>query len=464
MIPDYLSSGEPARLIPVTADTNKEARAASIVLATLMSVPPFARVMLNTLGQPLGARGRLDCYTEVVLKDGTESKMRPDGLITLDGGRGRTWSCLIEAKIGRNELEVDQITRYLALAKAHEIDAVLTVSNQFVALPSHAAVNIPKASLRGTALFHWSWMYLLTQAMLVVNDRDFEQPDQRFVLAEMIRYFSHPSVGVSTFERMNSEWKELNAQVQAGAKLQRTALVVENSVAARHQEVRDLCLLLTRRVGRAVRLRLSRAQADDPDQRVRDDSTHLAENLEVTCSLDVPDAAAPIVVVGDLQRRSLVVSMALVAPRDKQRASSRINWVLRQLTKAKPEGLHIRAIWPGRAPATQAALSALREDPSLLEAENRTLLPTQFEVLLVRDLAGKFGGTRTFIECLEETVPYFYEQVGQHLRVYVVPPPRVHGETEEPEKEPLAALADDAKAVASAATDETQTERSGGQS
>jgi hypothetical protein len=297
--------------------------------------------------------------------------------------------------------------------------------------------------------------------MLLMNDHEFERPEQRYILAEMVRYFSHPSVGVSTFDRMNAEWKELNAQVQAGARLSRSAPIVEKSVAAWHQEVRDLCLLLTRKIGRPVRVRLSRTHIDDPVQHVRDDSARLADKHELNCSLDVPNAAALVLVVADLQRRSLSVSMALTAPRDKLRATSRINWLLRQLTKANPEGLHVRATWPGRAPATQAALASLRENPSLLEAENRNLLPTQFDVLLIRDLAGKFGGTKVFVEQLEEAVPYFYEQVGQYLRAYVAPPPPLRAAASAAETdEPLEEVAEEAETAASEATDDTQVVRS----
>src|SRR3546814_19931171 len=67
--PDYLAAGEPARLIPVTADGNKELRAASILLATLSSVRPFAQELLGSLGQRIGQRARLECYTEVVFRD-----------------------------------------------------------------------------------------------------------------------------------------------------------------------------------------------------------------------------------------------------------------------------------------------------------------------------------------------------------------------------------------------------------
>src|SRR3546814_15586411 len=42
--PDYLAAGEPARLIPVTADGNKELRAASILLADRKSVVTGTRV------------------------------------------------------------------------------------------------------------------------------------------------------------------------------------------------------------------------------------------------------------------------------------------------------------------------------------------------------------------------------------------------------------------------------------
>lgn len=428
-IPDYLISGEPARLIPVAADSSKEGRAASILLATLANVRPFAQVMLASVGQRVGTRANINGYTEVVFRDGKDAaRTRPDGLLTLDGGGGRLWRCLVEAKIGRSELEPDQVTRYLSLAKHHKIDAVLTISNQFVALPTHSPISVPKTTLRGVGLLHWSWMYVLTHALLLLDDETFGQPDQRYILSEMVRYLSHPSVGVSTFKRMNAEWKDLNAKVQAGANLTRSAAMVENAVAAWHQEGRDLCLQLARKVGRAVRLRLSRAHADDPVRWLRDDVARLVDKLELSCSLQIPDAAAPILVIADLQRRTLSVLMTLAAPQDKRRAKSRINWILRQLTKANPDGLHVRANWPGRAPDTQAALAKLREDATLLEAENKSLVPTHFEVLLVRDMAGKFGGTRTFIEHLEEAVPHFYEQVGQHLRAYVPPPPPLRKE------------------------------------
>src|SRR3546814_5897684 len=115
--------------------------------------------------------------------------------------------------IGKAEIEAEQVERYLTIARAHKVDAVLTISNQFVALPTHSPLSLPKASLRGVELFHWSWMHLLTEAELLLENQKVAQPEQRYILAEMDRYFSHPSVGVSTFDRMNSEWKIGRAHV-----------------------------------------------------------------------------------------------------------------------------------------------------------------------------------------------------------------------------------------------------------
>ena len=44
------------------------------------------------------------------------------------------------------------------------------------------------------------------------------------------------------------------------------------------------------------------------------------------------------------------------------------------------------------------------------------------------DLAGKFGGVKTFVESAKEAVPLFYKDVGEHLRAWVPPPPKLKRE------------------------------------
>ena len=88
-LPAFLVSGEKARLIPVVADTSKENRAASVLLATISSVDDFAKALLSGIGQRVGTRARIECFTEVVFeKSPDDAKIRPDGLLIVDFGKG----------------------------------------------------------------------------------------------------------------------------------------------------------------------------------------------------------------------------------------------------------------------------------------------------------------------------------------------------------------------------------------
>ncbi len=436
-LPGFLASGEKARLIPVVADTSKENRAASVLLSTIMSVEALAKSLLGAIGQRVGARANVECYTEIVFKKcPADLKIRPDGLLILTVGR-RSWSALFEAKIGNADLDEEQIAMYCQLAKLNGVDAIITLSNQFAALPTHHPAKPSRSVTRGVELYHWSWMYILTQATLLLHDYEFESAEQRYLLSEMVRYFRHESVGVSSFDRMNPEWKDLVMKVQSGAALNKMAPEVVNSVAAWHQEQRDLCLLMSRKLGHHVTLKLSRAHSDDQMGRLKDDCELLVGSHNLLCTLEVPDAAAPITVCADIGRRTIACAMRVAAPKDKKRSKSRINWLIRQLAKTKPDDIFIKAIWPGRAQDTQAKLADLRENLGVLEADNVSLVPQHFEVIMVRDLAGKFSGSKTFIEHLESVVPDYYEQVGQHLRVWVAPPPKLVEKRAEPIEEEM---------------------------
>ncbi len=136
-IQSQLTSGQLARLIPSISDSKKEEKATSIALAAFMAVPEFAAAVLGGIGVSVSKRTKIECYTEVVFKQAAkEGDRRPDGLIVVKTG-SRVWTALVESKIGRAELQKDQIESYLTLAKQLKIDALITFSNQFAPSPSH---------------------------------------------------------------------------------------------------------------------------------------------------------------------------------------------------------------------------------------------------------------------------------------------------------------------------------------
>ena len=436
-LPDYVTKADRARLVPILSEKSIEGRTLSIFLATLIHVRPFAERFLEQVDRRVGPRTRLHAFTEVRFKNEVlNSHDRPDGLLVVDTGLSR-WTALVEAKVRKSEINADQLARYLKIAKDNKIDAVITISNQFSLAPHHhpVSVNAPK----NVELFHFSWMRVLTDAFLLLNEGVPDQ-DQAYVLNEFKRFISHESAGVESFTQMPPAWSDVTAAVQTGGNV--LVNPAREVVQAWHQECQDLSLIFSRQIDAAVRQRLSRAHSSDPMVRVAQDVEELRSQQRLSVEFDVPDAAAPLKVCADLRRRTISIWMYLSAPQDKQRASARVNWLLRQLPKEKTDGLYVRAQWPGASPWTQMALKDAHDDSSPLYADKGNMALLGFEVLSVIDLGHRFSQRQTFIKELEDAVPDFWERVGQNLQAWVRPAPRVKEERSEPEAVSPSALSD----------------------
>lgn len=422
-LPELLVSGEIARLIPVIADSRKEQRVASVFLATLSAVPDLAQSILSSVGFRPGKRSTIDTYTEVVLDaDKKAARDRPDGLIVVTSGK-KTWKALLEAKIGKAPLEDEQVQRYLTIAREHSIDAVITISNQFAARADHSPVNVSKVLTRRVSLFHWSWKFILTEAVLLQTRDAVLDPEQAFILREFIRFLSHDSVGITGFDSMPAEWRDCVGLIRTGGSIRKTAPEALVVVSAWHQETRDLALRMSQHIATDVTVKLPRAHVNDAGQRLADDCGLLATDHRLEIEYAIPNTASPMRLVADLKSQTLRVGMEVGAPLDRQRGTARVTWLLRQLKAAEDSGIYVRIIWPSRTKDTVLPLTSLREDPK--EAlGNTSLAPKGFEVFLLGDDARRFAGRKTFIEDIETLVPRFYDQVGQHLQQWQPRPPK----------------------------------------
>ncbi|OBY24792.1 hypothetical protein [Leisingera sp. JC1] len=421
-MPDFVEFGAPARLFPALAETNRERRVTSIFLAVLAQVHPMAVEVLSSVGQRVGVRTKISTFTEVVLKEKTGNNCRPDGLIVLETG-SRRWSALVETKIARNELTEEQVTKYIELARANGVDAVITVSNQFVSRADHSPVPVSKKLLRKTDLFHWSWSWLATQCELLSLQDGVEDAEQMFLMRELMEFLDHPSTGVERFTQMGPEWKSLVQSVSNETVLKRTSPEVEEAVACWHAEERDLSLHLSTNIKTAVSVKIERKLRDDPGLRAREAAQALVENRTLTSIFQVPNLAGDINVVANLGLRTISASMVLKAPGDRKSTKARINWVLRMLPE-DDERLLLSALWPGRVSPTTRSVAELRTDPLLLQTDNPDLVPHSFEVKLVERTGARFSGRKTFIEDLEVIVPKFYELAAAHLRAWQPAPPQ----------------------------------------
>jgi hypothetical protein len=195
----------PARLIPTTGiggEEDQEQRATSSLLAVMRAVPEFGRALLAPLGAP---PGRITTYTEVPLPDLAEKKWRPDGVIVVERGKVR-WSCLVEVKTGGHPLRVEQVTAYLDLARQHGFDAVLTISNAITSSSAQSPVTVDAKRLKRTPLRHLSWLDVLTQAIIQTQHRAVSDPDQAWILGELVAYLDNARSGAGGFDDMGDKW------------------------------------------------------------------------------------------------------------------------------------------------------------------------------------------------------------------------------------------------------------------
>lgn len=423
-LPKLLKSGEHVRLFSVVSEGSREKRALSNLLSCLTAIPALTRDLFATISLRTGTRTHVEAYTEVVLScEKSNNQDRPDGLLIVRTGR-QTWTALIESKIGNSVLNEDQVKRYAEMARDHNIDAVITISNEFVARPTHHPIKIGKSLSGKVKLFHWSWVFIQTQAYLLHLEGEIKDKTQSYLLHELVRFLNHQSTGIARFNSMNKEWRDVVRMVQTGATLSKNSDLIQNTIGSWHQETKDLCLLMSRIIGRSVKLRLSKLHRDNPSDRARDDALQLVDGGFLKCVIDIPDAASALNIVVDLRCRTIVCNTEVGAPEDKARSSARVNWIVRQLAKTTSSEIIIKAKWLGRAPDTQETLIKLRDNPNMLNPNNDKKILRSFEILMVRDLAGKFSGSRTFIDTLEQTVPLFYEQVGQYIKQWRPTPPK----------------------------------------
>ena len=427
--------GERARLFPVLNERSKEGRTLSIVLATMAQVPEFAASLLAAIGRRSGTRTRVEAYTEVAFpKSKTSAALRPDGLLVVDTGRTR-WSAFIEAKIGKEEIDRTQLEAYLTLAREVGVDAVITFTNAFAALPEHHPVKVSKRLTRSVELFHFSWFSLVTMTNLLAANEEVGDDDHSYLLRELERFLLHPSAGLKRHDSMGAQWSEALDLIRQGQPLKKGSDDTLTIVSAWESEIRDLCLLLARKTGARVTLKISPKNRADPRRRLQSDAERLASRGVLQAQIDVPDAAAPIDVEADLTTRTTRVSMQLSAPKDRKRQSACLSWLVRQLAKLDDEhagNVVIVTNWPGKAAATTSTLLEAREDPDQHSYANRSSMPTSFTVMMLMTDGRRFAGPRTFVETLEElVVDEFYGNVAHLLSAWRAPPRKLKPAPEE---------------------------------
>jgi len=415
-----------ARLIPtsgINGADEQERRATSALLAVMSAVHEFGRGLVKPFGAPAG---NLQTYVEVPFIVG-DRKLFPDGLIRVARGQ-KSWTALVEVKTGENVLMAEQLENYLDIARDQGYDAVLTISNEIPPVAGQHPTAVDKRKLRKVALHHLSWTKILSEAVMQKEFRGVADPDQAWILGELIRYLEHPRSGAMEFSDMGESWVTTREAVRAGTLRASDKGIKE--VAARFDALlRFACLSLGRQLGTEVTPVLSRKELADPASRTQALVTGLARDGLLGGSIRIPATVSDVVVTADLRAGTVTCHVDVDAPRE-GRPTTRVNWLLRQL-KAASDSVRIEAhAAHERGPGAAELLNKVRENPALLIADPAREIRS-FCVAMTVPMGMKRGrGRGSFIDSVLSAIDTFYAEVVQQLKAWAAAPPRLRSEAD----------------------------------
>lgn len=423
----------PARLIPIAGirgQAEQENRATSALLAVLSAVPAFSRAFLKVMGAP---SGRVNTFTEVRLKGPDGKTHIPDGVIEVEHGSTH-WSCLVEVKTASAELDPEQVVRYLDMARQHGFDGVLTISSQIVADPDALPYKVNGSKIGKLTVRHLSWWQVLTEAVVQHRFRGVDDPDQAWILNELIRYLTDERSGASGFEGMGSEWVGVRDGARNGTL--RASDSETAAIAARWEELIEyLCLNLSQELG--VVVRRQRPRGKSAADRIRSAVKQLAGDGTLHSAIKVPEAVGPIEIEANLRTGQLSTSVAIEAPRDRKRPTARINWLLRQLKDA-PDSLRVEVRFAHVREGRSELLGDCRDDPGcLLLPDEPKREPRSFLLATTRALGrknGRVAGSFAAETCGQTTS--FYRELVQDLRAPQPKAPQLADDVPAPDPAP----------------------------
>ena len=387
------------------------------------AVPEFGHALLKELGAPRSSV--IETFAEVRLKDRDGKTVIPDGAVVCERA-GRRWTALIEVKTAKAQLKAEQVSVYLDVARDNGFDGVLTISNQITASSSDSPVAVDGRKLKRTSLWHFSWWRVITEAIVQSRYRGVSDPDQAWLLGELIAYFDSEASGTGGFQDMGDRWVPVRKAAHDGTL--RAGDSDAQVVAERWEEFAQyLCLGLSQDLGRSVGLPRPRKQTRAG--RLDGLAKMLATEGRLEATLRVPDAVGDICVCCDLRARQTLTSVTIKAPAE-GRAKARINWLLRQLREA-PDDLRIEAAYPNARETTGALLGQVREDVNcLLYPADLKREPRSFTVTLSRPMGTKRGKAEgSFVRETRIQTFSFYRDLIQNLKAWQARAPKLREES-----------------------------------
>ena len=419
LLPDKVSKGAPARLFPSLKSSNHEQIAVSILLASFRVMPELLSELINDIGIRMSSKKLPETFTEVELAQQLpDQNSQPDGFIYV---RNRaTWQALVEAKVGANKLDEEQTTRYLKLAKLNNIDALITISNEFTPRVEQSPLTLPKKLTKKIKLYHFSWRLILTKANLMKYQKKLRSTEQQFVLDELIRFLNDDFTGAAGFAQMPPSWKDVCEKVGVGDRISQSDASVVEVAKSLVEEFSEIALVVSDHLGVNCKVKLPRHFISQEKLWQDQVVSIIAKSEPIICSYLIPDAAGELKVKIDIKSSKIEVGMEIEAPQDRG-AKACISWLAKQITGSNNDNDFVRVRWKSNVQDNVIKVSDLQAD--FVKNLSRSSNIRSFTPFVKVQSTRTFKANRKFIQELEHLVIRYYDDYAQHLKKWVAKAP-----------------------------------------
>ena len=430
----YVSEGKiklsPARLIP-TYKVGDEITLTSIFLATLKLVKEFR---YNFFGETkITKAGKPYFYTEVSFEDVSQDS-RIDGLIIVVVSGIIKEAVFLEMKNKNNELDKNQLEKYIDVARKLKVGKMVTVSNQFVIDSSQSPIDIrvPKS----ISLHHFSWTYIKTISRLLLDEKhkfsDIDDEDQMHIMKEVLFYLESKASGVTGYHQMNKGWVNLVESINSQIRLKLSDEFVKDAVLSWQEQERNMSLMLSRELGLLVKSSIA-SNKQKLKERTKNDIKNLVTKHKLNSALSIKGTVSNIKISVDFNTRTVCLSNKVTPPLDKG-VKARIGWIIRQLEtfqKHQPELFSQieNDIWIlGNVKFSSNDVQVKYSNiVNLYDYVDKDIF--DFEIMFIKDFGKGLSNSKKFITNMQTNLISYYQCVVQHLKEWKAPPPKLESKS-----------------------------------
>lgn len=293
------SYGHPPTLFPRTKI--EEDRITSIFFAVMDIVQPLRAKLLSSIGKS-SYRNRDDFNLSLHPSFGGKysDKDIPDAHLFLD--QKSKWNALVEVKILKNELTVDQLEKYLERVLENKFDALITISNELCASPQMPPLRLKASNrrLRRVQHFHWSWRFIQSEVKSLIRmNEDLSDLDLK-LLMQFSEFLSHKDSSVRGFTQMPSNWNDFVNQVKGGGRP--SADTCGDMATAWFQETAEIAIHLAEELEVTVKESIE----EESSERRKDSATkHFRDTGDFVASFQIEGHDFPLHICLDINSRLL---------------------------------------------------------------------------------------------------------------------------------------------------------------